>query len=195
MLFGNVAVQKVAPSFLVSTFCPSIMPPSPRDGLPPLLNRPGQESRGRGHHHFSFGPCSAETLARGGNMVFGKPLLLWKYYERPSRLTHDLSFMMGKNTAPAADSTAILKLLRLKQAVATLQPKQWNKLCCKFAANNRMQNGRSYWHIIHSLCSFPCVIWKRKGRWWQLWWSTLVSTALIFKATSSLNCHLFHQLS
>ena len=28
MLFGNVAVQKVAPSFLVSTFCPSIMPPS-----------------------------------------------------------------------------------------------------------------------------------------------------------------------
>jgi hypothetical protein len=32
MLFGNVAVQKVAPSFLVSTFCPSIMPPSPRDG-------------------------------------------------------------------------------------------------------------------------------------------------------------------
>jgi hypothetical protein len=37
MLFGNVAVQKVAPSFLVSTFCPSIMPPSPRDGQPLLL--------------------------------------------------------------------------------------------------------------------------------------------------------------
>ena len=56
MLFGNVAVQKVAPSFLVSTFCPSIMPPSPRDGLPLLLNRPGQESRGRGLHHFFFWP-------------------------------------------------------------------------------------------------------------------------------------------
>ena len=44
-LFGNVAVQKVAPSFLVSTICPSIMPPSPRDGQPLLLNRPGQESQ------------------------------------------------------------------------------------------------------------------------------------------------------
>ena len=76
MLFGNVAVQKVAPSFLVSTFCPSIMPPSPRDGQPLLLNRPGQESRGRGHHHFSFGPCSAETLAQCGHMVIGKSLLL-----------------------------------------------------------------------------------------------------------------------
>ena len=86
--------------------------PAPRDGLPLLLNRPGQESRGRGHHHFSFGPCSAETLARGGNMVFGKPLLLRKSYERPSRLTHSSGLMMGKNTAPAADSTAIIKLQR-----------------------------------------------------------------------------------
>ena len=44
MLFGNVAVQKVVPSSLVPTFCPSIMPPSPRDGQPLLLHRPGQES-------------------------------------------------------------------------------------------------------------------------------------------------------
>jgi hypothetical protein len=33
MLFGNAAVQKVVPSFLVPTFCPSALPPSPRDGL------------------------------------------------------------------------------------------------------------------------------------------------------------------
>ncbi|MBQ6771509.1 MAG: hypothetical protein IJP44_11110, partial [Bacteroidales bacterium] len=44
MLFGNVAVQKVAPSFLVSTFCPSIMPPSPRDGQSQLLFCPVQEA-------------------------------------------------------------------------------------------------------------------------------------------------------
>ena len=39
-----------------------------------LQHRPAPS--GRGHHHFSFSPYSAATLARGGNMVFGKPLLL-----------------------------------------------------------------------------------------------------------------------
>ena len=83
--------------------------PAPRDGLPLLLYRPGQESRGRGHHHFSLGPCSAETLAQVGNigLVGGSPAL--KFYERPSRLTHSSGLLMGKNTAPAAVSTAILK--------------------------------------------------------------------------------------
>jgi hypothetical protein len=62
--------------------------------------------------YFSFSPCSAATLAQVGHMVIGKSLLLWKSYERPSRLTHGLGLMMGKNTAPAADPTAILKLQR-----------------------------------------------------------------------------------
>jgi hypothetical protein len=58
---------------------------------------------------FSFSPCSAATLARGGIMLFGKPLLLRKSNERPSRLTHGLGLMMGKNTAPAAASTSAFK--------------------------------------------------------------------------------------
>ena len=32
-------------------------------------------------------------------MLFDKPLLLWKPNERPSRLTHGLGLMMGKNPA------------------------------------------------------------------------------------------------
>ena len=43
MLFGTATVQKVVPSFLVPTFCPSVMPPSPRDGQPHLSLCPGQE--------------------------------------------------------------------------------------------------------------------------------------------------------
>ena len=84
------------------------MPPSPRDGQPLLLNRPGQESRGRGHHHFSFGPCSAETLAQVGHMVIGKSLLLWKSYERPSRLTHILRLDDGQK--PRQRLTQLLTL-------------------------------------------------------------------------------------
>jgi hypothetical protein len=72
----------------------------------------GKSRSGRGHHHFSFSPCSAATHARGGIMLFEKPLLLRKSNERPSRLTHSLGLMMGKNTAPAAVSTAIFKLQR-----------------------------------------------------------------------------------
>ena len=56
-------------------------------------------------------------------MVFGKPLLLRKSHERPSRLTHDLSFMMGKNTVPAAVSTAIFgHHLKIKLAYLTVLP-------------------------------------------------------------------------
>ena len=87
--------------------------PAPRDGLPLLLYRPGQESqRSRASCTFllAFNAANDTRLLRlVGN---GKSLLLRKSYERPSRLTHDLGLMMGKNTAPAAVSTAILKLQR-----------------------------------------------------------------------------------
>ena len=56
-------------------------------------------------------------------MVFGKPLLLYKSNERPSRLTHGLGLMMGKNTAPAAVSTAIFgHHLKIKLAYLTVLP-------------------------------------------------------------------------
>ena len=62
-------------------------------------------------------------------MVFGKPLLLRKSNERPSRLTHDLGLMMGKNTAPAAVSTAILgHHLKKKLAYLTVLPIAKEKL-------------------------------------------------------------------
>ena len=56
----------------------------------------GKSRSGRGHHHFSFSPYSAATLARGGNMLFGKPLLLRKSNERPSRLTHSSGIYWAK---------------------------------------------------------------------------------------------------
>ena len=43
---------------------------------------------------------------------YEKLLIFYLPFTRPSRLTHGLGFMMGKNTAPAAVSTAILKLQR-----------------------------------------------------------------------------------
>jgi len=44
MLVGNAAVQGARPRSCGRTLCPSTTPPSPRDGQPLLLNRPGQES-------------------------------------------------------------------------------------------------------------------------------------------------------
>ena len=58
--------------------------PAPRDGLSPWA----RVAAVAGFMYCSFSPCSAATHARGGNMVFGKPLLLRKSNERPSRLTH-----------------------------------------------------------------------------------------------------------
>ncbi|MCR5658013.1 MAG: hypothetical protein K6G25_01655 [Bacteroidales bacterium] len=43
MLCGNAAVQGARPRSCGRTLCPSTTPPSPRDGQPPLLHRPGQE--------------------------------------------------------------------------------------------------------------------------------------------------------
>lgn len=71
MLFGTAAVQKVVPSFLVPTFCPSVMPPSPRDGQLQLLNRPGQESLADGSFIYfllAIGPLM--TLAQCGHTSF-----------------------------------------------------------------------------------------------------------------------------
>ena len=60
--------------------------------------------------YFSFGHCSAATHAQCGHMSFEKSLLLWKSYERPSRLTHTLRHQLGKKTTPAAASTSRFKL-------------------------------------------------------------------------------------
>ena len=112
-LVGNAAVQGARPRSCGRTLCPSTTPPSAARRHASTSQSPwARVAAVAGFLNFSFNPCSAATHARGGNMVFGKPLLLRKSNERPSRLTHGLGFMMGKNTAPAADSTAILKLLR-----------------------------------------------------------------------------------
>ena len=115
-LCGKAAEQGGCPRSCGRPLCSSTSPPN-------AARRPATTSKSpwarvaavAGIIYFSFSPCSAATHARGGNMVFGKPLLLRKSNERPSRLTHSSGFMMGKNTAPAADSTAILKLHFLKK--------------------------------------------------------------------------------
>ena len=56
MLFGNAAVQKVVPSFLVPTFCPSALPPSPRDGQQHFYIALGKSRGGRELFSFFFRP-------------------------------------------------------------------------------------------------------------------------------------------
>ena len=112
-LCGKADRQGARPRSCGRTLCLSATPPSAaRRPASTSISPWARVAAVAGFMYFSFSPCSAATHARGGNMVFGKPLLLRKSNERPSRLTHDLGLMMGKNTAPAADSTAIFKLQR-----------------------------------------------------------------------------------
>ena len=76
-LCGQAAEQGGRPRSCGRPLCSSTSPPS-------AARRPASTSKSpwarvaavEGFMYFSFSPCSAATHARGGNMVFGKPLLL-----------------------------------------------------------------------------------------------------------------------
>jgi hypothetical protein len=110
-LCGQAAEQGGCPRSCGRPLCSATSPPSAaRRPATTSISPWARVAAVSGFMYFSFSPCSAATHARGGNMLFEKPLLLRKSYERPSRLTHGLSLMMSKNTAPAADSTTNFRL-------------------------------------------------------------------------------------
>lgn len=102
-LCGQAAEQGGCPRSCGRPLCSSTSPPSAARRPATTSQSPWARVAAVAGFMFFFSPCSAATHARGGHMLFGKPLLLRKSNERPSRLTHISGFMMGKNTAPAAD--------------------------------------------------------------------------------------------
>ncbi len=89
-LCGQAAEQGGCPRSCGRPLCSSTSPPSAaRRPATTSISPWARVAAVAGVIYFSFSPCSAATHARGGNMVFGKPLLLRMSYERPSRLTHD----------------------------------------------------------------------------------------------------------
>ena len=76
-LCGKADRQGARPRSCGRTLCLSATPPSAaRRPATTSISPWARVAAVVGIIIFSFGPCSAETLARGGNMLFGKPLLL-----------------------------------------------------------------------------------------------------------------------